>query len=640
MIKKLLVYSLLFICVFVITAKGNAQIKKDSLQPNKKTNINQKTIIGKDTTITIMDTVIEDKSKGQTKFYKKLKEKASKNKITKELYRLIFASNKKAINNIEELNQSDLPFRAYNGKIIRKIIVKVFEPFGATLNDTSRTADSWLERTANTLHLKSNVKSILKAIHLKKGERIDALDLADNERLLRNLDYVYDACIKIVPCSENKNEVDVYLWIKDKFSWGGNINFGSLSKTSVEIYNNNLYGAGHQFESKLILDRKKNQKFGNAGSYTIPNIFKSYFNVRLGYNYLYNKHDATLSVEKLFETYSTKWAGGVTLNKTNRSETLTNIDPIDNDYFLNFNYWNTWYGYSFPLKSPREFARRKLFLTGKIQQYTFIKRPETDALINKYFHNYTLFLSALSISQVQYYKSNLIYNFGRIEDVPYGFLAQFNLGYEHGEFRNRFYTALQIELATRLKKTRSYLYNKLGLGTFFTKNGIEQGVFCAKSQFISRIRRIGNFNFRNFGSIEYVMGINRFPEEFITLNKRNGIRGFDSKKVRGSKKLKFSLETVAFTPYRWLGFQFAFFSFLDGGLIYGHPSKEKDFYYSIGLGTRIHNANLVFKTLQIRFAFYPKTPADFRHLGFSVIGEKRPRLRNFNVQDPNTIPFQ
>ncbi len=587
-----------------------------------------------------MDTVIETKNTSSG-FYERLQKKASKNRLSKELFRLIFTSNNSTAKEKNgKTEQSDLPFRVYNGKIIRRIIVKVFKPFGPSLEDTLRKPRNWIERTANTLHNSSRKKSILKAIHLKKGNKIDAFDLADNERLLRELDYVHKACIKVVPVQGNKNEADIYLWIKDKFSWGGNLNAGSFSKTSAEIYSHNLYGAGHQIETKFIFNGKEDQKFGNSSSYMIPHIFNTYINMKLEYNHLYDKHDATISLVKFFETYNTKSAGGVTFNRTNRSKNLTNTDPLDNNYYLKFNHWNTWYAYSFPLKPPRRFVRRKMFIAGKIERYSFKDRPETDALRNKYFHDYTLFLSAFSISQLQYYKSNLIYNFGRVEDVPYGFLAQFNFGYERSEFRNRFYTALDFELATRVKKSKSYLYNRIAIGSFFNKSGFEQGTLIAESKFISRIRKLGQFRFRNFGSIKYVMGINRFPEEFITMNKENGIRGFNSDKIRGTRKLTMSLETAAFSPYRWIGFQFAFFGFTDGGIISGNHIPKTDYFYSLGLGIRMHNTNLVFKTLQIRFAFYPKTPADFRHMGFKIAGEERPRFNNFRVQDPKVIPFQ
>ncbi len=621
----------------------NAQGKKHTLNPRpiKKTLLDSIVIVSKDTTVFLVDTIEENQNKNSSAFYKNLKKNASKNKFTKKLFQLLFRANPNKHNKKpDNIQQSDLPFQAYNGKIIRNIIVKVFKPFGPSITDTLRLPSNWLERTANTLHNTSRRRSILKAIHLKKGDKIDACDLADNERLLRNLDYVQNACIKVKSVKENKNEVDIYLWVKDKFSWGGNINFGSFSKTTVEIYSHNLYGAGHQFETKFIFDNKKEQKLGNYSSYTIPHIFNTYINAKLQDSYTYKEHYTTVSLTKLFETYKTKTAGGITLNKTFRSKTLTNIDPIDNEYFLKFDHWSAWYAYSFPLKSSRKFARRKFFIAGKVQRYHFYDRPETNALKNKFFHDNTLFLTAFSLNQTQFYKSNLIYNFGRTEDVPYGFLAQLNVGYEKGEFRNRFYTAFDFEIACRVKKTRSYLYNHIALGSFFNKDGFEQGTFIAESKFISRIRELGRFKFRNFGSIKYVRGINRFPEEFITLNQENDIRGFDSKQTRGTRKLTLSLETVAFTPYQWLGFQFAFLGFIDGGVIKGYNYSKPNYYYAIGLGTRIHNPHLVFKTLQIRFAFYPKIPADFHHMGFRVAGEKRPQLDNFNVQEPKIISYQ
>lgn len=600
----------------------------------------------RDTIVFFMDTIKErpkETKKKTPKFYHAIQRGAYKRKFTKELYKLFFiAPDKLSPTDTLKTERSESAFVIYQGKTIRNIEIIVLEPFGSSLLDTTKVANSWIEKKGNSIHHTSRRGHLKKMLHIKEGELLDAVTLADNERLIRQLNYIKDAFFRVIPVKGSKKFVDLQLWVKDQFSWGIGLDLGSNLSTEFEIYSRNLYGIGHEFSNKFHYDRDENQKFGYSSRYTIRNIKRSYIDASLNYENTYEKSVIGIDFEKDFDTYNTKTAGGFSLSKTMRSDKIMDDDPIRNEIPLDFNYGNLWYGISAKLDSKNLFARKKIFFTGRIASRKFFKRPQTSPELNQFFHNNILYLSGVSISKTQYYKSNLIYNFGRTEDIPYGYLTQINFGYEDREYSHRFYLGFDFQHANYLRKTQSYFFNRFSIGGFFNSGHFEQGTLIAQSKYFSRIKQLGVLRFRNFGDLKYTLGIRRFPEEFLTINNKNGIRGFNSDVTTGNQKLSLNLESVAFTPYMLGGFKFAFYTFGDIGIIGSNKKHifKGDYYYGLGIGVRLRNENLVFKTIQLRLAFYPNAPADFQSTAFRLSGEERPRFNDFKVGQPETVPYE
>ena len=224
-------------------------------------------IISRDTIVFLLDTVSEthfkNNSKSGSKFYNSLQQGAGKRKFTKELYNLFFISPDK-LNPTDTLKteRSETAFVQYQGKTIRNISVRVLEPFGPTLYDTTQVATTWIETTGNKLHNSSRRNHLRKLLRINEGDAVDPYNLADNERLIRELSYVKDAYFRVIPVLGSHTLVDLQLWVKDQFSWGANMKVGSLTSTDFEIYNRNLYGLGHEFSNSFEFDSNKDQKYG------------------------------------------------------------------------------------------------------------------------------------------------------------------------------------------------------------------------------------------------------------------------------------------------------------------------------------------------------------------------------------------
>jgi hypothetical protein len=64
------------------------------------------------------------------------------------------------------------------------------------------------------------------------------------------------------------------------------------------------------------------------------------------------------------------------------------------------------------------------------------------------------------------------------------------------------------------------------------------------------------------------------------------------------------------------------------------------YYSGLGIGLRLHNESMVFKTLQIRLSFYPNHPKDVGLVGFLLNEQTRQRFYTFQPGPPSPRRFE
>src|SRR5258708_22961711 len=92
--------------------------------------------------------------------------------------------------------RNDLNFVKYREKKIRYIIIKRLD-FGTPISDTSNRFKNTLTNWANALHHKTREEVIRNNLFFKPGDILRPELLSDNERHLRDLDYIQYADIRI-----------------------------------------------------------------------------------------------------------------------------------------------------------------------------------------------------------------------------------------------------------------------------------------------------------------------------------------------------------------------------------------------------------------------------------------------------------
>lgn len=590
------------------------------------------------------DTIKEDLILQSEQFYDTLKLKASKNKYTRAALDLILIQEPdKGLFIGEENIRRERYFKLYEGKKIRNIEIIKLDVFGPGLNDSISKATNWIQKAGNKTHVKTRDFIIKNNLLVSKGDTIDATLLVDNERLFRELDYIKDAIIQIAEVKGQENFVDVLIIIKDVYSAGFYVDLWNINSGSVEIYENNLAGIGHKIQGRWLIDTDKSPTTGYQFSYKINNLGNTFIQSQIQYYKAFNSEKFDLIINRPFFTYNTKWAGHLKVFQTSTLRDIKKTDTTLTDVRLNYATQDLWISRSFLLKNKNiNYANRTRFVIGaRYINNNFYKGPEVREKYNFNYRDNQIFLASLAFARQRFYTSNLLYGFGKTEDIPIGTLIQINGGLEKDDFLNRPYLGLILAKGIYNKKI-GYLSFKSELGGLYCEDKIEQGVFKLNAKVISNIHYFKHLKLREFLSINYTRGINRFSDESVYFNSANDIWGFSSDKLFGSKKLSFNSELVAFTNLYLYNFRFVFFGFGDIGFI-GPENKSifrNQLYSGVGLGVRVRNENLVFKTFQIKFAFYPTVPSDMNQFYLLVSGESYLKPFYYEPKAPAAIDFR
>jgi len=592
--------------------------------------------------VTLRDTAFINNQEKYDQFYDSLVNKKYKNKLTKAALNLLIVNQPKTgkFIGIENIRNEEY-FELYTGKTIRKIEIIKLDVFGPTLTNPLHHANSWFEKLGNETHVNTRDFIIKDNLFFDSGDKIDPAQLVDNERLLRELDYIKDASIEIAQIPDNEDMVDVLVITKDVYSAGLFIDLYNSTSGAFEAYENNIAGIGHTFLTSLYWSSIETIPLGYSFKYSIGNIGNTFIKSNLEYTNSFFTEKYGLNFTRKFVSYNTKWAGKISINKTTTikdiKKTDTTLTDVDLEYFTN----DFWIGRSFLIKtSSLNFGNRTRLVLGFRYIYNnFVEGPIVSERYNFQFHNNQIALGSVALARQRHLKSNLIYGFGKTEDIPIGSLIQFNTGIEKDEFYKRLYFGLKV-LNGNYYPQIGYLNINTEFGGYSYKNSLEQGAIKIKTQAISNLFYLNKIKLRNFLSASYTMGINRFSDEQVYLNSSN-IWGLESPYLFGMQKLSFNSELVAFSRIHVYNFKFIFFGFADMGMI--GPENESIFnqklYSGVGLGLRIRNENLVFKTFLIRFAFYPKVPVDSEQFYFLLSGENYQKPVNYEPSAPSTIDF-
>jgi len=566
-------------------------------------------------------------------FYDSLKVKASKFLITRTLFDLLIVSNKPSSDKQISVT-SESEYLNSSGKIIRKVEIRRLGIFGTDINNPLSLNTGWIENLLNKTHLNTNEYIIRKNLLFSEGDTLSPLILSDNERILRQLPYIDDSRIIVVPVSEEY--ADVVVLVKDVYSLGASAECLSLNKGSVWLYEKNIFGMGHELRLNVPWDSDLHGSPGFGMNYNVNNIAKSFINLGLYYMNGLGKTTYGFNLDRKLISSKTKYAGGISVRQLFTSEDL---DTMPEPEPLKYNQQDYWLMRSFLIdeKSVTRFIIGARYLNNNVFARPYILPDSYHSL-----QRYTMFLASASLSIQKFYKTNLIYGYGRTEDIPYGGLLNLTAGKEINEFKHRIYTGINLSTGHSLKGI-GYLYSSAGLSTFLNDGRTEQGLMLFRTSYVSNLLYPGRFRMRNFVKIDFTRGFGRYSDEYLSFERENGFSGFRNDSLRTARqRLSVGLESVLFSPRKLYGFRFAYFAFADLGYLFGtnEVAGEGAIVSSIGAGIRIRNDNLVLNTFQIRLGYYPNLPRYSRVSYLNVSGEQLLRPENFDPGPPSVLPYR
>ena len=591
---------------------------------------------GYDTLLYISNSLIPDKPEdlAQTRiFYDSLKVRAARSSFGKRLYDLAIVLPPEESSQDIHINV-DNNYDRHLGKTIRRISFTRLEPFGTNINNPDTSTAKGFANILNKSRFTTRESTLKKYIFFKEGDKLNAYSLTESERILRKLKYIDDARIIAIPISDDI--VDIHIVTRDVYSIGLDYEIRGIKSGTLQLFERSMFGLGHELVLAFPYDYYKDYYgFGYGVSYNIGNIKKSFIDARLEYSNSLGKEFYAIDINRPFVTATTKYGGGFEIRETftgNDLDTLSERAPVK------YNQIDTWFGRSFIIDSSN---LTRLVLSARYIHNNVYERPEITPDSYYALQKYKLYLASISLVSQKYYKSNLLYNYGRTEDIPYGGKLDITYGREFNEFSRRDYYSIQASTAG-LAGNFGYIYSSVKAGAFSNNYITEQGILDVKLNYISNLTSYGRYRLRHFANIRYTNGFYRFTDEYLRIDNKYGVRGFDNDSIKPDQRLILNLETVAFSPHYLYGFRFVWFGFSDIAIV----SRDKNLglkhslVAEIGMGVRIRNDNLIFKTIQLRFSIFPFSPPYSEQSYFNVTGEKLLEPPDFDPVAPHVIRYR
>jgi hypothetical protein len=565
-------------------------------------------------------------------FYDSLEYRASKFIITKKLFELLVVpAQTTSAKHISESSQEI--FSEYSGKTIRKIRIQRLDVFGSNINNPLSYDPTRTEIFLNKTHLNTNEFIIRKNLLFTEGDTISPLVLSDNERLLRELPFIDESRIIVIPVPDGN--VDILVITRDVYSVGADFDYKSIDKGSISLFEKNLFGLGHELRLDMSYNPDLPDSPGFGIEYNVNNIRRSFINLNLFYFDGLGKKTYGFSLERNLVSSTTKYAGGISLRKMS---TVEDLDTLTVPEPLKYTLQDYWLTRSFLI--DRESVSR-ILIGARYTNNNVFDHPFVLPDSYHYLQKYRMLLGSISFSMQKYYKTNLIYGYGRTEDIPYGGLITFTGGKEINENRDRVYAAIYAAAGQSIRPL-GYFYTSAGVSTFFIGPTTKQGMLLLRSDYVSNLLYLGRFRNRNFIMVDYTRGFDRNTDEYLAYKRENSFSGFRNDSAGGAQRLALNIESVLFSPGNLYGFRFAFFAFGGIGYLFGTNEfvSQGELLSSIGLGVRIRNDNLVFNTFQIRVGFYPNLPKYSNTNNVTVSGEQLLKPGNFDPGPPTILPYR
>jgi hypothetical protein len=309
------------------------------------------------------------------------------------------------------VNESSVDInKVYQGKIVRNIYIHHIG-FERSVYDTTKRTEKIVVDIADALHGTTRPAIIRQHLFIKKNKPFNPYMLSDNERYIRDLDFILDCRIVVVPISDQSDSIDISVITKDVFSLGVTLGGTIPTAPKIGIYDANLAGLGQRLEFTGLIDATLNPAFTSAAYYRKSSAFGSLINVELGYSQLNTGSSYGDETEYAYYVRATRplvspyarLAGGLEFSR-NWSE---NVEEKPDSVFLKYKYdvSDIWMGLNFGVRRKVN-IRRRIFLAARFFDGAYINKPDQAEYAEEVKYNSgNGYLSELTFYKQDFYRT-------------------------------------------------------------------------------------------------------------------------------------------------------------------------------------------------------------------------------------------
>ncbi|HTN45436.1 MAG TPA: hypothetical protein VL098_03755 [Flavipsychrobacter sp.] len=554
-------------------------------------------------------------------------------------------------NRVVLLTQSEESFKRYEGKIIRHIMVKRYD-FERTFSDTSKRIQYFGTRILNSLHTNTRPFVIRNNLFIRENTKLDAYKLADNERYLRNLDFIQDVRIIITPTDLSGDSVDVIVISKDLFSlkvFADVVGFNAR-RIRARISESNLGGTAQSLQVAGLWERSRSPSADYQLVYGKNNIGGSFVNGNIGYSRVdggrsegnEEEYSSFVRLNRPLVSPFSQLAGGMEVSFNHAVNVYKKPDSSFFDY--RYNLYDFWAGINLGVTDIREgigqYKRRdRIFVSARFTHTDFLKTPfQIGDRINPIYNDRQLILGQITFFRQEYFKMNYLYGFGNTEDIPTGYNVALTAGWHRQLYLQRPYTGFEIDKYI-VTARGGFLHGSVRAGAFYRNRSLEDASFLVSGNYFSALIPFRKWKIRQQFRASYTQLDHRNTSFPLFLNNAYGPPNFNSGNIFGDKRLSAYTESVLYLNKKIFGFLFAPFTYISASALTAENKKflESGIYPGLGGGVRTRNENLIFGTVEFKALYFPRQVPGLRGFQFYINSDIRFRYRTNFVKAPDVI---
>ena len=503
---------------------------------------------------------------------------------------------------IEEPRPADVPSDSEleaAGAVIGKVDLDIRNIFDQT--DPRET--NGLFRLANHLHIRTKRSSIQAQLLFASGDRYRARKLAETERALRLLSYIYDA--RIVPVHYADGKVDIKVITKDVWTLSPGLSFGRAggsNSTNFNLQDTNFLGWGKalQVSHGSTVDRTS-----NTVAWADPNVFGSKWTSAAAYVGSSDGTERVAQVAHPFYSLDTPWSTQITAVKYDRTISRYNLgEKVDQ-----FNDNESSYELSGGLSNGLVDGWTKRLTFGvRYDRNLFLPTPGTGIPARQLPPDRTLSYPfvGFDILQDKYQKIGDENQIGRTEDLYFGTEVSGEVGWVNSAFgADRDAVLLRAHVLRGIELTE---LQQIFMTSNFTSR-IEDGqarnlIADAGAKYYWRWRT----DWLLYAELSGTVTDSLDPDLQVLLGGDNGLRGYPLRYESGTSRALLTVEQRFYTdwyPFRLVRVGGAIFA--DVGRTWGSGvigNSDPGLLRDVGFGLRIGNTRSgLGNVLHIDFAF-------------------------------------
>jgi outer membrane protein assembly factor BamA len=500
------------------------------------------------------------------------------------------------------------------GAVIGKIDIDIRNIF----DEGDSRESNGLFRLANHLHIRTKRSTIKAQLLFASGEPYLARRLAETERALRLLSYVYDA--RVVPVRYADGKVDVKVITKDVWTLSPGLSFGragGTNSTNFNLQDTNFLGWGKalQVSHGSTVDRTS-----DTLAWTDPNVLGSRWTSALIYVDSSDGSQRSAQIIRPFYSLDAPWSTKITALSFDRTVSRYNLGNIVDQFNDNQSSYELSGGISDGLIDG---WTKRLTFGMRYDRNLFLPTPGTslpalqlppDRILSYPFVGF-------DILQDKYKKTGDENQIGRTEDLYFGTEITGEVGLSNGAFgadRN----AIMLT-AKALRGIELTELQQLFLTSDFSSR-IEDGrarnlIADAGAKYYWRWRE----DWLLYAGLAGTVTDSLDPDMQLLLGGDNGLRGYPLRYESGTSRALLTVEQRFYTD--WYPFRLARVGgaiFTDVGRTWGTGvigNSDPGLLRDVGFGLRLGNTRSgLGNVLHIDFAFPLNNIAGIQRVQFLV----------------------